>query len=161
MKQNTRDNFTYDMYGIEISLVGSKYSIKPTSKNGVKCDTFFAPTTTGKKQKIYVITNGKDILYVGKTSQSMSSRLRGGMNITDPHFGYHGYKWIKDGERLSLHCFAMSDNVDEKTLEAIEAELVYNYRANTGKWPECQNEIHFFNTGEEAKEIAKQMYDKI
>ncbi len=49
---------------------------------------------------------------------------------------------------------------EKKYYEAIEAEIAFLIRFKTGKWPECQCEIHFHNIPY-AKQIAEKIYNKI
>jgi len=109
--------------------------------NGQPTAHFISPDTKPGLQKIYVVKDGKDICYVGITSQSISSRLRTGF-VDDGHYGYHGYMWKDKLKRAELLVWTFPEK-DSKYSEAIEAELVYFTREQTGKWPKYQMEIHF------------------
>lgn len=99
--------------------------------------------------KIYVIKSELEFLYVGYASQSLITRLNQGFRAAGKN-GYHGYKW-KKLEKVEVHVFVfpiLADTPTKETrlyFEAIEAELVFQIRTFTGKWPLYQNEIHFNN----------------
>ncbi len=126
--------------------------------NGNKISHFIAPDTNAGIPKLYTVKNGREIFYVGITSQSISSRLRYGFKAAGEK-GYYGYKWkdkIKKAELL-IWCFP------ESTIghvEAIEAELVYFIREKAGKWPKYQMEIHFHGASEEERQIAKSILSR-
>jgi hypothetical protein len=119
-----------------------------------------------RQPKIYVVKSEKEFLYVGYASQSLISRLNQGFRAAGKN-GYHGYKW-KKLERVEIHVFVFPILVDtdpkESRLyfEAIEAELVFKIRTQTGKWPDYQNEIHFNNEcPEEAIRIAGELMEEL
>ncbi len=129
---------------------------------------FTKPVTNSKQPKIYIIQNGKDIVYVGYASQSIGSRISGGLKANGKN-GYHGYGW-KKLDMVTLTVFVFEPFVGVKNadikhrlfVEAIEAELVYLVRGNTSKWPEHQSEIHFNNRRlDEVKALAKEIYEKL
>jgi len=125
--------------------------------NGQQTTHFVAPDTEPGIQKLYVVKNGKDICYVGITSQPISSRLRIGF-IDDGHYGYHGYKWKDKLKQAELLVWAFPDMAKD-SIEAIEAELVYYIREKTGSWPKYQMEIHFHEAPEDERQIAKSILD--
>ena len=51
----------------------------------------FGHPLTSSQYKIYVLTDVKDVLYVGTTKTSIKNRLRYGLNVNGKN-GYHGYK---------------------------------------------------------------------
>ena len=131
---------------------------------------FKTPVTKKKTPKIYILTYKEQIVYIGYASQSMGNRMGHGIRSNGKN-GYHGYKW-KQVSELELSVFVFNQELkgnkhdDDKPYiefaEAVEAELVYLVRQNTGKWPEFQNEIHFNNKQQvEAQRIAEEMYDKV
>ena len=121
----------------------SKSDYQCLAVNGEQMSHFIAPDTKAGIQKLYVLVGGREVLYIGITSQSMSSRLRSGFTA-DGTNGYHGYKWIGKIEQADLlvWCFP---NEEQSIIEAVEGELVYLIRNRTGKWPKYQMEIHFHN----------------
>ena len=132
--------------------------------------SFKGPITKDKCPKIYILLIDEHIVYVGYTGQSVSNRLRYGINPKGAK-GYKGYKW-KEQTQIKLIVFVFDQDLkgnkhkdDESYIllsEAVEAELVYKVRNETGRWPEFQNEIHFNNDSlEKAKIIANEMFDKI
>ncbi|WP_149304910.1 hypothetical protein [Pareuzebyella sediminis] len=135
-----------------------------------KVANFTAPVTAKLTPKIYVLQHNGKPVYVGYASQSIGTRLNQGLKA-DGKKGYHGYKW-KQADELKLMVFVFEqklkgkkDNADKPYIlfvEAVEAELVYKIRQETGKWPAFQNEIHFNNENlEKAKLVAAEIYRKI
>ncbi|AFL81134.1 hypothetical protein Aeqsu_1651 [Aequorivita sublithincola DSM 14238] len=138
---------------------------------GAECRTFKKPVTNDKTPKIYVLQADGKTLYIGYTSQSISTRLRDGLKKAGTFKDYKGYKW-KDSKSVKLSVFVFNHKLIGKRCdedipfidlaEAVEAELVYLVRQKTGRWPEFQNEIHFNNEERErAKEITEDFYNKI
>lgn len=121
--------------------------------NGQQITHFVAPDTESGIQKLYVVEDGKQICYVGITSQPMSSRLRIGF-IDDGHYGYHGYKWKDKLKHAELLVWAFPDRA-KGSVEAIEAELVYYIREKTGSWPKYQMEIHFHKASKSEMHVAR------
>lgn len=136
-----------------------------------ECDgkpgNFNGPVNFKKTPKIYILKSQGKIVYVGYASQPMGTRLGQGIRAGGLN-GYHGYKW-KQLDQLELIVYVFDKEIkggkhlDDKpyTLlaEAVEAELVYKVRKETGNWPEFQNEIHFNNEQLGlAKLIAEDMY---
>jgi hypothetical protein len=118
----------------------------------------FKPLTSSD-YKIYIITIGRKILYVGATKSSIKSRLNFGLRASGKK-GYHGYKW-KNEKSITIFIWNFS-TLEKKQIENIEAELAFIIRTKTGKWPELQNEIHFNNSYEEiGKKVAEKIYDEI
>jgi hypothetical protein len=70
-----------------------------------------------------------------------------------PGTGYHEYHWQ---DKVYVHCFIFN-SIDDKELEATEAEIVYQIRLKFGGWPGYQTEIHFHNT-ETAPHRAEQLH---
>ena len=135
-----------------------------------KPTNFQKPVTLNKRPKIYIIKAEKKIVYVGYASQSIGTRLGQGIRAGGLN-GYHGYKW-KQQDELELFVFVFDQDLkgakhkeDEPFVllaEAVEAELVYKIREETGKWPEFQNEIHFNNKElHKATEIAAAMFHEV
>lgn len=68
--------------------------------------------------------------------------------------GYAGYKWLNREQNtvrnLKLHVAVFGPEYDDEqqrsVIEAIEGELVFLVRQQTGDWPLFQNEIHFRNS---------------
>lgn len=114
---------------------------------------------TGSDYKIYVLTADKKVLYIGTTKSSLKSRLNSGLKANGKN-GYHGYKW-KNQREIRIFVWNFTE-LDKYQTENIEAELAFNVRNKTGKWPKFQNEIHFNNSYEEkGKKIAEKMYEQI
>jgi hypothetical protein len=125
------------------------------------------PLTSNRHLKIYLVLEEETIVYVGCTKQSISSRLRYGFSASGNN-GYHGYKWRDQYTHVRIFVASFDeplsgineqDNAYIAFIEAIEAEIVFIVRLETGKWPQYQHEIHFNNIQpEKAKEIAQKIY---
>jgi len=111
----------------------------------------FVSPVTNKCNKIYLVGKNKLIHYIGITKQSISARLRYGVK-PNHRAGYHGYKWLKENGNHSLVIWTFNKDVK---IEAIEAELVYYFRKQYDKWPKYQTEIHFHQSNEDEKALAK------
>ena len=141
----------------------NKYRIKITDSN-VKCieangeigKGFDYPDVSDNLPKLYVVKRGKDIYYVGMTTQDIRKRLRQGFSAQGEH-GYHGYKW-KDQDTVELLTWSFPGST-RGYVEAIEAELVYFIREKTGNWPKYQMEIHFHGASETERQVAKSILD--
>lgn len=143
------------------------------TKDGVKPTTgkFSGPVLNSGNYKIYIVVFGNVIQYVGKTNQKIGAKLQEGFRIFKSvenggkkPSGYSGYKWIKKhmNNDSPLILFVEDlDTEDNDYTEAIEAEIAYLVREKTGRWPECQNEIHFHNDITNAKEKAKSILLKV
>jgi hypothetical protein len=95
--------------------------------------------------KLYVVSQESSLIYIGKTSQPMSSRLRGGMNANGEN-GYHGYAWRDIDGLYRLDIWLLEDcsqEDEEQHLETIEAETAFLFRKQSNQWPSGQTEIHF------------------
>ena len=126
---------------ILLSKSSKKYILTHSKSNASN----FQNPDTKNRLKIYIFVDRNEIIYVGATSQSMSTRLRIGLNAAGSG-GYHGYKFKKKTNHpFKLFVFSF-DRIIRKKVESIEAELVYSFRRKKGKWPEFQTEIHFNNT---------------
>jgi hypothetical protein len=128
-----------------------------------------------ERRKIYLISSLRKILYVGEADTSMKTRLQRGC-IPYNYFiknkiaqnGYYGYKWLNKNNNperlltLSVAIFEPEHDPKENRniIEAIEGELVYLIRQNTGEWPYFQQEIHFSNVSG-AEETALNIYHEL
>ena len=126
--------------------------------NGQQTTRFIAPDTKSGIQKLYVVKDGTDICYVGITSRPISSRLRDGF-VDNGHYGYHGYKWKDKLKQAELLIWSFPDK-EQGFVEAIEGELVYLIRNQTGKWPKYQMEIHFHQASELQIQIARSIFNE-
>ena len=131
-------------------------SYNVTSPHGIK--HFVCPDTVSG-QKLYLVGLDGNLHYVGITNTSMSARINMGLKANGKN-GYHGYKWKSIRTPLTLDVFCWSGlGAIRKALEAIEAEVAYLCRNDTGEWPLSQTEIHFRPPSNEHKKIAKQIYE--
>jgi hypothetical protein len=150
-----------------------KYTITVRNDNGYSI--LFEPHDSkgeafGNKRKIYIISSGKEVLYVGEAKTSIKARLERGCydfnhseETGESRNGYRGYKWLDTDSALTLNVAIFHNaNMGKEDVEAIEAEIVYLIRKHKDLWPNGQNEIHFNNT--ESKTVrthAQSIYDTI
>lgn len=104
----------------------------------------FAEPSTLSCPKLYVVSQGTDIHYVGITKTPMATRLASGLRAKGKG-GYYGYKWrkIRTALRLTVWSYSGANGKFVKELEIMEAEFAFLVRQETGKWPLSQTEIHF------------------
>ncbi len=116
-----------------------------------------------KLPKIYILKEGKEILYVGITKRPLSERFRYGLTASGKN-GYHGYAWKALARKVQsgpIDLFVYVFNSEERT-EVIEAEVVYLIRNKTGKWPRYQTEIHFHHDADRKEQgIARRIYEQV
>ena len=151
----------FEQYTITIKGKEGSYSIvfEPYDHAGKALDE--------KGRKIYIISSGKEVFYVGEANTSIRTRLKRGCsasnhyhNTKESRSGYRGYKWLATDSILTLNVVIFHDaNVKRNIVEAIEAEIVYLIRHHLKQWPTFQNEIHFSNV-EGALEKAQFVYNK-
>jgi hypothetical protein len=155
----------------KIVLAGDSTNRKIVKKiYNQKAVNFSSPLTKTSLPKLYIISIDKEVVYIGFTSQSITTRLNSGLKA-DGLNGYHGYKWknVQDEFELSVFVFQnmFGDHTEENKMyyqfvETIEAELVYLIRNKTGNWPRYQSEIHFhYEKTKTAKEKALDIYTKL
>lgn len=148
----------YNPYIFDLKLFNTKIISWKDFNTGNLTAKLSKPLTSSD-YKIYVLTADKKVLYIGTTKSSLKNRLNSGLKANGKN-GYHGYKW-KNEKNIRIFVWNFS-GLDKYQTENIEAELAYNVRTKTGKWPKFQNEIHFNNFYEEkGKIIAKNMYEQI
>lgn len=132
-------------------------------------------------RKIYIVqlSNG-DYWYVGEAHTSIKKRFQRGFtsyryalrNDGKGRNGYAGYKWIKPGMELRASTTAkvhvitfLDETIHREFVEAIEGELAFHIRKETGDWPRYQNEIHFYSSREElvegAEELAREIWGEL
>jgi hypothetical protein len=148
-----------------IVLVGDNNNRKVAERlNNGKIINFSSPVSDRNLPKLYVVSINNEIVYIGFTSQSMTTRLSAGLRAK----GENGYKWKHEPE-LDLSVFVFQNMFGEspelnreqyRYIEALVAELVYLVRNKTGNWPRYQNEIHFhFDKSKTAKIKAEEIYN--
>ena len=156
-------------YIVAISeIVISESGIKPKGKNFFKGKVF-----NSSNYKIYILKLGNEYLYVGKTNRTIGARFGDGFRsykkkTADETKAAYPYKWIKEylnqNKNLKLYVFDLQPPCEDNHTEAIEAEIVFQIRLSTDKWPLCQNEIHFFNEFndfKDAREVARKILKQI
>jgi hypothetical protein len=161
-----RKEMTYPVDKTKINI--SDTGIKPVDRNSFEGEVF-----NSANFKIYILKHANIYLYVGKTKQKIGTKLLQGFRsykndyANNRQAGYGGYKWIKKYINTNIHLqlfvFDLGSSYSDNHTEAIEAEIVYEIRKASNKWPEFQNEIHFFNEFEDfkgAKDVAKTILDQ-
>jgi len=148
-------------------MIHQRYHIKSltplrVTKDGV--DSFVGPATQSCP-KIYTVIENNKILYVGMTCQPVRKRLYAAINANGNH-GYYGYKF-KHLDKLIIDIWIICDSnafgnssLNKTELETIEAEVAFLVRNIDGNWPRNQNEIHFHESGNYHRKLAKLIFDK-
>ena len=122
---------------------------------------FVSPATSKKKPKLYVVSSAGALIYIGVTSQSMSTRLRMGLTADGSH-GYYGYTWGRKNHTVHVDIWYLTESDDPThDLETIEAETVFLFRQQSGQWPSEQMEIHFHASNDDHKYCAKQIVEHL
>ena len=116
---------------------------------------FSAPVTKKGRAKLYVISHNDKPIYVGATISSIGVRLNQGLGAK------YGYQW-RDLKKATIDVWMledvwMLDEVDTKTMETIEGEVVFLIRQHSGQWPDHQTEIHFHQSSTEHRDAAHQV----
>lgn len=137
-------------------------SIEP-DRCGVMCSRGkpkFSGLASGNKPKLYIASHRGMPIYVGQTVRTMGSRLRLGFKAKGKG-GYYGYAWRHHLESADLDIWRHEDGPEGKArgrdMETVEAEIVFLLRQRTGKWPQFQTEIHFYQSTNEHRQIAEQI----
>jgi hypothetical protein len=136
-----------------------RYELTLTS-TGYTLDRKFCGVACRNIPKLYVVATKRQVVYVGVTRRSMSSRLWDGFKAKGKG-GYYGYAWRNKHKRASLYVWAADKDADSATLETIEAEVVFLARHSTGAWPNCQTEIHFHQASNAHKRAAAAIWKAI
>ena len=110
--------------------------------------------------KLYIISDGGNPLYVGKTSRRLRERLRSGFKAEGEH-GYYGYAWRHRLTWATIDVWlATGDDAQDSTwIETVEAEGVFLIRQTCDQWPEHQTEIHFHASFNDHRDAARQIVD--
>jgi len=139
---------------------------KITINDNDNCSVSFSPLEDDGeafnpgRRKIYIVSYGKKILYVGETKRSIKARLRNSKKYGHKFFD----KNINRHRKLILSVAVFENNYDDNKefIEAIEAEIVYLVRTKLNCWPTFQNEIHFNNVNaNDARKKAKYIYEDL
>lgn len=146
-----------DPADFDLSVTGGKYQLRCCDRPA----KFNVPASTRGIAKLYTLSDGKSLLYVGIAQQPMSSRLSYGFRANGKS-GYYGYKWKVYEGTLQLSVWtAKSDSnyVPLRELETIEAEVAFLCRQQSGQWPAHQHEIHFYRSEPWHRDAAATIYD--
>ena len=122
----------------------------------------FRGAVSSRCSKIYVVRDGRKIVYVGSTTQSLRIRLSAALKA-DGLNGYYGYAWKKHAGPLSLDVWVLGgiECVKGKRCliaETVEAEVAFLVRKQDGNWPLYQTEIHFHQSSPRERAWAKRIY---
>ena len=118
--------------------------------------TFVAPATQPGPQ-LYAVSADGVPFYIGVTKQSIRNRLRYGFTAQGEH-GYYGYEWRCHMVHATLDIWHQEDSSHDLTeVEAVEAEVVFLIRKQTGQWPQYQTEIHFRPTRQTHRQAAQKV----
>ncbi|RII83203.1 hypothetical protein [Neopusillimonas maritima] len=145
-----------DPSDFHLSLSGGAYRLLRDSL----VTKFATPLSTRGIAKLYTVSDGDLLLYVGISQQPMSSRLNYGFRA-DGKSGYYGYKWKAHEGTLRLSVWTAQSNgeyVPLRELESIEAEVAFLCRQDSGQWPAFQHEIHFYPSSPWHREAAARIY---
>jgi len=121
---------------------------------GPKGTSHFTKPATQSGPKIYLVGLRGRLHYVGVANCTMSRRIWRGLKAKGKN-GYHGYEWksIRAPLTLDVICWSGAGS-DLKALEAVEAEVAFLCRTETGQWPLSQTEIHFRRPDDSHKALA-------
>ena len=109
--------------------------------------------------KLYVVSQDEKPLYVGITRQTLRTRLRMGFQADSGH-GYHGYAWRHQLRQANVDVWVQDgDETSTLDLETVEAEVVFLIRQQQGQWPEHQTEIHFHQSEETHRQLARSILE--
>lgn len=107
-----------------------------------------------KTPKLYIVSVNRVPIYIGQTTQSMSTRFRYGWKATGKK-GYWGYKFRHTHDHADLAIWCSADRTKEgiKDIETVEAEVAFLVRS-AGQWPVSQTEIHFHPSTDAHRKVA-------
>ncbi len=121
---------------------------------------FLAPVTA-HGPKLYVFSDNGKPIYIGQTLQVMSARMLKGFKAHGES-GYWGYHWRKILSKATLHIWLLEGITEKKeqqaALERIESEFVFLYRSTYDQWPKYQTEIHFHESTNQHRKLAKMIF---
>lgn len=153
MTLNEPQNYTLEL------IAGASYRLH--TETG-PCQ-FSKPATTRGVAKLYTVSDGGALIYVGIAVQPMSSRLNVGLKAIGKG-GYHGYKWKEFPRHLALTVW--TGHIDgqpasPREMETVEAEVAFLCRHLSGQWPAFQHEIHFYPSLSRHRTAAQRIYDHV
>jgi hypothetical protein len=163
---------TYNIEHFELEFIGkgvkSNFNLIPVND----CELL---SLKNELRKIYVIRSvSNQYFYVGEAATSIKTRFQRGFGAFrykvrngKGRNGYSGYKWIEPGQelhklRVDVIVF-LKEDLTRTFVEAVEGELVYLIRNETGEWPLYQNEIHFWSENDSlnSKVFAEEIFSII
>jgi hypothetical protein len=118
----------------------------------------FSGGATTRKPKLYIASVDEKPFYVGQTVTPMATRMWIGWNRKGEG-GNHGYKWRHHILRANLDVWVHEDPIGNdnpaRDVETVEAEIVFLIRLHTGQWAIYQTEIHFYQSTDEHRRVAR------
>ena len=148
--------------------------------NGPNGERTFVHPVTQRGQKLYVVSEGTNPIYVGATNQPIKDRLRQGFQANVVN-GYRGYLWRHFLREATIDIWTLEvenqdieemnggpsivladgdrDRKEKIVVEALEAEVVLLIREQIGHWPMYQSEIHFHQPGAGVHAAARQVFN--
>lgn len=137
-----------EVYKLSMTPDGYKVECcKGTSK-------FSGLATRLKTPKLYIVSADRVPIYIGQTTQTMSTRFRLGWKAAGKG-GYWGYKFRHTHTSADLAVWCNTDVTKEgiKDIETVEAEVAFLVRS-AGQWPVSQTEIHFYQSSDVHRKVA-------
>ena len=124
--------------------------------DGRRCNAFRGEASQ-QVPKLYMVSDGGEPLYVGKTNRRLRERLRDGLKAGGEH-GYHGYAWRDRLTQATIDVWiAVGADAQNPNIETVEAEVVFWIRQEYDQWPEHQTEIHFHASCDDHRQAARQI----
>lgn len=119
-----------------------------------------------EQPKIFVIKSEDDFSYVGYANESMYSRIT--KDLADTLSGFYLREGEFETKELGLYVFEfipfadLSKTETRKYYQAIQSELIFLIKAQTGLWPILQKQVSISNANrEEVIVLASEMFEKI
>lgn len=115
---------------------------------------FSGLATRLKTPKLYIVSFEQVPIYIGQTTQRMSTRFNMGWKAAGKG-GYWGYKFRHThiSADLAVWCNPDVTKVGIKDIETVEAEVAFLVRT-AGQWPVAQTEIHFHPSTDVHRKVA-------
>jgi hypothetical protein len=83
-------------------------SLVPLEVQSPTGETKFTGLVAKDCPKVYVISEGANIVYVGSSRQPIRNRLYGALNATGAN-GYSGYPWKSSNDKLALDVWVLEE----------------------------------------------------
>jgi hypothetical protein len=118
---------------------------------------FSGLATRLKTPKLYILSVDRMPIYIGQTTQTMSTRFRAGWKASGKG-GYWGYKFRHTHTSADLAVWCNPDVSKDgiQDIETVEAEVAFLVRS-ARQWPVSQTEIHFHPSSDTHREVAAEI----